>query len=101
MAQSVQYCFLVCFQHIMSEQTDSSNVFLALKNNPGVLHNSTEHSKPLFIAFRQSIYSENTQAFAVISVWILTTAKNQSDCQNFAMSCVIDDYAKDGGPGVI
>ena len=32
---------------------ECSNVFLSARNNPGVLKNSTEHTEPLFITFRQ------------------------------------------------
>ena len=35
------------------DTVECSNVFLNAGNNPGVLKNSTEHTEPLFIAFRQ------------------------------------------------
>ena len=38
------------------DEVECSNVFLITANNPGVLKNSTEHSKPLFLTLRQFPY---------------------------------------------
>ena len=44
------------YRNILEEKSLSSvvkNVLLRAENKPGVLQNSIEHAKPLFIAFRQ------------------------------------------------
>ena len=61
------------------DAVECSNVFLSAENNPGVILDSTEHAKPLFIAFRRFFLLR-------CSVLILSTVKNQSNCESLVMN---------------